>query len=107
MYKMVFQGGRALRGVPLTLRFLPADNDHSRIGFIIRKKVGNACMRNSIRRLLRVSFQQALPSLGSGMWVIFDVSNQALLCRKAELKEVADKLLAAASRSPIPGPAQK
>lgn len=98
MYKMVFQGGRALRGVPLTLRFLPAEKDHSRIGFIIRKKVGNACMRNSIRRLLRLSFQQALPSMGSGLWIIFDVSEKAVHCRKAELRGEANKLLEAASR---------
>jgi len=93
MYKKVFEAGKVFRSQPLTLRYCLADEECSRIGFIIRKKVGNAPMRNSIRRTLRCSFQQALPRFQEGTWVVFDVSNQASKCRRSELRAEADRLL--------------
>ena len=93
MYKKVFEGGRVLRSAPLTVRFFHADQECSRLGFIIRKKVGNACMRNSIRRTLRQCFVQALPSIQEGTWIIFDVSDKASQGSRGDLKIHADKLL--------------
>lgn len=97
MYKKVFEGGKALRGSPLTLRYLRADQDCSRVGFIIRKKAGDAPMRNSIRRTLRRSFQELLPEIGEGAWMIFDVSDKVSAVSRARVKEEADRLLRAAS----------
>ena len=95
MYKKVFEAGNVFRSQPLTLRYCGVDEDISRIGFIIRKKVGDAPMRNSIRRTLRNSFQKVLPILKTGTWIVFDVSNKASLCRRTELREEADRLLGA------------
>ncbi len=97
MYKKVFEGGRVLRSAPLNIRFIRADQDCSRIGFIIRKKVGNACMRNSIRRTLRQCFVDALPSIPEGTWIIFDVSDKASQGSRTELRAQADKMLATVS----------
>lgn len=99
MYKKVFQGGRALRGAPLTLRFIRMEQDCSRVGFIIRKKTGNAPMRNSIRRTLRQSFTEALPGFGEGAWLVFDVSDKAAQYTRTHLKGEADRLLRAAVAS--------
>jgi ribonuclease P protein component len=93
MYKKVCEGGRVLRSAPLTIRFIHADQECSRLGFIIRKKVGNACMRNSIRRTLRNCFVDALPSFREGTWIIFDVSDKASQGTRTALKTQADKLL--------------
>lgn len=93
MYKKVFEAGKVLRSVPLTLRYSFEDQDHSRIGFIIRKKVGKAPMRNSIRRTLRCSFQVALKRMQEGTWIVFDVSDKASKCRRSELRAEADRLL--------------
>jgi ribonuclease P protein component len=93
MYKKVFEAGRVLRSVPLTLRYCIVEEDLSRLGFIIRKKVGNAPMRNSIRRTLRCSFQAAAPLLKDNTWMIFDVSQKASQCRRSELRAEADRLL--------------
>ncbi len=82
-----------LRSAPLTLRYCFADQDLSRLGFIIRKKVGNAPMRNSIRRTLRNSFQAAAPHLKQATWMVFDVSQKASQCRRSELRAEADRLL--------------
>jgi ribonuclease P protein component len=97
MYKKVFEAGRVLRSAPLTLRFCFAEQECSRLGFIIRKKVGNAPMRNSIRRTLRCSFQTAVTALTEGTWIIFDVSEKASKCRRSELRSEADRLLASLS----------
>ena len=83
--------------MPLTLRFSIEDQDHSRLGFIIRKKVGKAPMRNSIRRTLRCAFQNLLQNFlqnnSKGYWIVFDVSNQASKCHRKELRSEADRLL--------------
>lgn len=93
MYKKVFEGGRALRSTPLTVRYFHVDQECSRFGFILRKKVGNAPMRNSIRRTLRQCFVDALPRLPEGTWIVFDVSNSASHSTRGELRAQADKLL--------------
>jgi ribonuclease P protein component len=93
MYKTVYEGGRVIRSTPLTLRYFQADQDFSRVGFIIRKKTGKACLRNSIRRTLRRSFQEALPSLREGIWLVFDVSDKAAALRRRDLRAEADTLL--------------
>jgi ribonuclease P protein component len=95
MYKKVFESGRVLRSAPLILRFFHMDQECSRLGFIIRKKVGNAPMRNSIRRTLRQSFAAALPKLPEGTWIIFDVPNSASQATRGALREQADAFLAA------------
>ncbi len=100
MYKRVFEGGRALRGSPLTLRYFRAEQDCSRVGYIIRKKTGDAPLRNSIRRTLRRSFQEALPVLREGTWLIFDVSDKASGFSRAALRREADRLLLAVGGAP-------
>ena len=102
MYKKVFGGGRVLRSAPLTIRFIHEDHECSRLGFIIRKKVGNACMRNSIRRTLRNCFVEALPRFPEGTWIIFDVSDKASQGSRSELRAQADKLLLTVGGSPDP-----
>ena len=95
MYKRVFESGRALRSAPLTLRYAQASGDMTRAGFIIRKQVGNACLRNSIRRVLRHCFVEALPNLPEGTWVVFDVPARASQARRSELRAEAVRMLAA------------
>ena len=101
MYKKIFEDGRSLKGAPLTLRYLRTERDYSRIGFILRKKVGNAPLRNSIRRTLRCCFQHALPLVQEGTWVLFDVSVKAGTFRRGELKAEADRLLASLAQGDI------
>jgi ribonuclease P protein component len=97
MYKTVFEGGRVLRSLALTLRYFRADQDHSRVGFIIRKKTGKANMRNSIRRTLRCCFQEFLPRFDEGAWIVFDVSDKAAKFRRGELRAEAQRLLGVAA----------
>jgi ribonuclease P protein component len=105
MYKQVFEAGRTLRGSPLTVRFLRAESDWSRVGFIIRKKTGDAPFRNSVRRTLRRTFQEALPSIPEGLWILFDVSDKAKASTRSQLQGEAQRLLLAAHTVAAAGPA--
>jgi ribonuclease P protein component len=100
MYKKVFESGRALRSAPLTLRIAHVAPDRTRVGFIIRKKIGNAPLRNAIRRMLRACFVEVLPTLPEGTWLIFDVPDRAAGFRRSELRAQAMTLLAAAGKAP-------
>jgi ribonuclease P protein component len=95
MYKQVFETGRALRSAPLTVRYARLAPERTRVGFIIRKRSGNAPLRNAIRRMLRQCFFEALPSISEGTWVVFDVPERASRFSRAEMRAQAKGLLAA------------
>lgn len=105
MYKKVFESGKTLRSAPLTVRYFHVEQECSRCGFILRKKVGNAPMRNSIRRTLRQSFVDALPGIPEGTWIVFDVSNQASRSTRGALRAQADKLLSMVAGNAAPSAA--
>lgn len=60
------------------MRILQADDiGQSRIGFVIRKRTGNAPLRNAMRRVLRETFRARSPAFKRPAWLIFDVSDKA------------------------------
>lgn len=99
MYRKVFESGRALRSAPLTVRYAHFAPDCTRVGFIIRKKSGNAPLRNAIRRVLRQCFVEALPSLSEGTWVVFDVPERASRFTRTEMRAQAQQMLGAIAES--------
>ena len=95
MYRRVKTEGHSLRKPPLIMRHLSSENIlESRIGFVIRKRTGNAPLRNSIRRTLRESFRSALEKFPRPVWVVFDVMENAGTSSRRILRENADFLLA-------------
>lgn len=40
------------------------------VGFAVSKKIGNAVIRNRVKRRLRAAFRQEIPFLKSGLYVI-------------------------------------
>lgn len=88
--------GRKTREHPLAMRhYQGAEVDQSRVGFIIRKKVGKAVLRNAIRRILRERFRSRLADFRAPAWVVFDVMNEASDATHRQVRESADKLLGA------------
>jgi ribonuclease P protein component len=73
--------------------FQGGEVDQSRVGFIIRKKVGKAVLRNAIRRILRELFRAHLSQFRAPTWVVFDVMNEASDYTRRQVRESADKLL--------------
>lgn len=54
----------------LVLQANPTDDSEVRVGFTVTKKVGNAVVRNRVRRRLKAAFSEVAPKLPSGEYVV-------------------------------------
>jgi len=52
-YAAVYSRGKSWANKLLVLRALPNGLDHSRFGFSVSKRVGNAVVRNRVKRMLK------------------------------------------------------
>jgi ribonuclease P protein component len=94
MYKQVYEKGKVIKSTPLALRFyFPEETDINRVGFIIRKKLGKAHVRNVFRRALRGVFQEAHPQFASDLWMVFEVYPAALTLSLAQFRSQAEQLV--------------
>ena len=96
MYRRVKTEGAVLRKFPFSMRYLQAEDiRENRIGFVIRKRTGNAPLRNAMRRVLRELFRETSPSFPRHVWVVFDVADKASETTRGEFRARAAGLLAA------------
>lgn len=56
-FNQVYRSGRRLRGQGFALIYLAGDQDKSRLGISVHRKVGNAVRRNRIKRIVRETFR--------------------------------------------------
>jgi ribonuclease P protein component len=52
-FKLVYDKGRSWAGREIVVRALPNNLDTSRFGFVASRRIGNAVVRNHVKRLLR------------------------------------------------------
>lgn len=58
-FQVVFKNGQSFANRQLVLYYIPKkDQEHFRIGLSVSKKVGNAVVRNRIKRYLRQAFHE-------------------------------------------------
>ncbi len=69
----VFDLGKSRRAGPLTVRMLPNDLEHCRLGIVMPKRVGSAPVRNRIKRLIRESFRLSQHDWPRGYDVVVQV----------------------------------
>lgn len=62
--------GRVKRHPTMVLSYAPNDLSHNRYGFITSKRLGNAVVRNKIRRILREVMRELHPNLKSGFDIV-------------------------------------
>lgn len=61
----------------MALNAMPNDLPHSRFGFVVSGRVGNAVVRNAVKRRLRSAIRQRLPTLVPGYDVVVVAYDQA------------------------------
>jgi ribonuclease P protein component len=85
-FRRVFQRGKSVATAKLVLYCFENRINTFRIGFSISKKVGNAVVRNHLKRLLRACFQRHLEDLVD---LPYDM---VVVCRKSAAEADFDEL---------------
>lgn len=57
-FQNVFKNGKSFANRQLVLYYLKKDQPHFRIGLSVSKRIGNAVMRNKVKRYLRQAFHE-------------------------------------------------
>jgi ribonuclease P protein component len=75
----------------LVIRFSPNGLDHSRFGFMVSRRIGNAVVRNKVKRRLREAVR--LTPVKAGWDAVFIARRGTERAGYHELKQAADNLL--------------
>jgi len=75
----------------LVIRYLANGSDCSRFGFLVSKRIGNATVRNKVKRRLREAVR--LNPVKSGWDALFIVRRGAGSAKYQDLKDATDNLL--------------
>ena len=75
----------------LVIRYLANGSDYSRFAFLVSKRIGNAAVRNRVKRRLREAVR--LNPVKAGWDALFIVRRGAGIAKYQELKDAADNLL--------------
>lgn len=85
--------GKRHRGRSLLLMVYPNDSDKSRIGLTVSRKVGNAVVRNRVRRRLRESIRSNPERFASGQDYVFIARARAATAGSSALHKEVEWLL--------------
>ena len=72
-----------------------------RVGFVVSKAVGNAVVRNKVRRRLRSVLRGYLPTLPGGSLLVVRAHPQAAAARQADLAAELDLVLSTLMRRQV------
>ena len=75
----------------LVIRFLPNGLDHSRFGFMVSRRIGNAVVRNKVKRRLREAVRHS--PVKAGWDAVFIARRGTEKAGYQELKQAAGNLL--------------
>ena len=90
-FSQIHIGGSNAANRLLVIRYLANGSDCSRFGFLVSKRIGNAAVRNKVKRRLREAVR--LNPVKSGWDAIFIVRRGAGSAKYQDLKDAIDNLL--------------
>ena len=86
-YKKVIREGRLITGRAFKAYFLTCNGLDRKAGFIAGKRVGNACLRNRARRLLKEAYRKLKSDLpATGFRVVFVAKGATPLATLGEIR---------------------
>ena len=86
-FERVYRQGAAYRGRLYAVHAFPNELGMPRLGLSVSRRVGNAVVRNSVRRRLREVFHAALPEIPSSLDLVVSARPAAAEATLAELNE--------------------
>lgn len=89
--------GHTKRHPALVLSYISNGLDHNRYGFITSKRIGNAVVRNRMRRLMREATRNLHPQLVQGYDAVFIVRPALVGHSYHEVRSVVEQLCKRAS----------
>ena len=90
-FSQIHIGGSSAANRLLVIRYLTNGGNCSRFGFLVSKRVGNAAVRNKVKRRLREAVR--LNPVKAGWDAIFIVRRGAGSAKYQDLKDAIDNLL--------------
>ncbi|MEE3249324.1 MAG: ribonuclease P protein component [Chloroflexota bacterium] len=90
-FSQIHIGGSSAANRLLVIRYLANGSSCSRFGFLVSKRIGNAAVRNKVKRRLREAVR--LNPVKSGWDAIFIVRRGAGSAKYQDLKDAIDNLL--------------
>jgi ribonuclease P protein component len=91
-FRRVVRAGDRVSGKRVTMYFIPAA-DRSRVGFVARREVGGAVVRNRARRVLREAWRAVSPHVGRPVDVVFVARSGAAQAKAPEVAEEVRALM--------------
>ena len=96
--------GRSWSSPLLALNAAHNELEVTRCGFVVSRRVGNAVLRNRVRRRLREIVRRRLGALPRGWDLVFSARPAAAAATYLELEGAMHELLTRAKLTPPPGP---
>ncbi len=85
-FERVYRQGSAYRGKLFSVHAFPNESDTARLGLSVSKKVGNAVIRNTVRRRLKEIFRESLPEV-PGLDIVVSARPSAADASFGELRD--------------------
>ena len=85
--------GKTYASPLMVLAFVRNELNHSRFGFVVSKRLGNAVQRNKVKRRLREATRVRLPSIKSGFDLVFIARRPITQAAYEEIEQSLEHLL--------------
>ena len=92
-YRFVFKTGEKFVGRHFICYLVRRENEGSKLGFAVSRKVGKAIVRNRIKRYLREFYRTHRSGFSTGFWLVIVARPAAAGLRYPQCVEAVEKLL--------------